>query len=308
MITPSSAASSAPSSAPSSAAAVSPASTPTSSSMQPRRQSVLFLVIAAVLWSTGGVFIKWLPLSPLTIAGTRSAIAALVLLAWLRKPQPTWSAMQIGAILSYATTVVLFVIATKMTTAANAILLQYTAPIWVSLLSVAITGERLRTTDWMAVIVVMAGMSVFFLEKVAFESMLGNGIAVLSGIAFAGVALFIRAQRGVSTVESILFGNILAAVICLPFIEAYAITPGIIGALLGMGVLQLGVSYILYTKALVHVTAIQAVLFTTLEPLLNPVWVALMIGEMPSSLSIVGGALVIGGVIASQLRPSARTS
>ena len=276
------------------------------SSMQPRQRSAIFLIIAAVLWSTGGVFIKWLPLSPLTIAGARSAIAALVLLVWIRKPRPTWSAMQIGAIISYAATVVLFVVATKMTTAANAILLQYTAPIWVSLLSVAITGERLRTADWMAVMVVMCGMSVFFLEKVAFDSLIGNALAVLSGVAFAGVALFIRAQRGVAAAESILFGNILAALVCLPFAESYVVTPGVIGALLGMGVLQLGVSYILYTKALVNVTAIQAVLFTTLEPLLNPIWVVLMIGEVPSPLSIVGGVLVIGGVVASQLRPSDR--
>ncbi|MDZ4746540.1 MAG: DMT family transporter [bacterium] len=271
--------------------------------MEPRNRGALLLVIAALLWSTGGVLIKWLPLSPLTIAGTRSAIAALVILLWIRTPKPTWSVMQIGAIVSYAATVVLFVIATKMTTAANAILLQYTAPIWVALASVAITRERLRTSDWMAVIVVMCGMSVFFLEKVAFDSIVGNAIAVLSGVAFAGVALFIRAQRGVSTAESILFGNVLAALICLPFIEPYAPTPGIIGALLAMGVLQLGVSYILYTKALVHVTAIQAVMFTTLEPLLNPVWVALTVGEVPSQLSIVGGVLVVGGVIASQLRP-----
>lgn len=278
------------------------------SSMQPRQRSAIFLIIAAVLWSTGGVFIKWLPLSPLTIAGARSAIAALVLLVWIRKPRPTWSAMQIGAIISYAATVVLFVVATKMTTAANAILLQYTAPIWVSLLSVAITGERLRTADWMAVMVVMCGMSVFFLEKVAFDSVIGNALAVLSGVAFAGVALFIRAQRGVATAESILFGNILAALVCLPFAESYVVTPGVIGALLGMGVLQLGVSYILYTRALVNVTAIQAVLFTTLEPLLNPIWVVLMIGEVPSPLSIVGGVLVIGGVVASQLRPSVSRS
>jgi len=276
--------------------------------MAPRTQSAMMLVIAAVLWSTGGVFIKWLPLSPLTIAGARSAIAGLVLLAWLRKPKPTWSGMQIGAIISYAATVVLFVVATKMTTAANAILLQYTAPIWVAILSVAITGERLRTTDWMAVIVVMCGMSVFFLDKVSYTGMLGNGIAVLSGIAFAGVALFIRAQRGVSTGESILFGNVLAALICLPFAEQYVVTPLVVSAIIAMGVLQLGVSYILYTKAMVNVTAIQAVLFTTLEPLLNPIWVAIMIGEIPTPLSIIGGVLVIGGVIASQLRPPVATT
>lgn len=272
---------------------------------QAHRNSALLLIIAALLWSTGGVFIKWLPLSPLTIAGARSAIAALVLLVWVRKPRPTWTKMQFGAIFSYAATVVLFVVATKMTTAANAILLQYTAPIWVSLLSVAITGERLRTSEWLAVIVVMLGMSVFFLEQVAFDSVIGNVLAVLSGIAFAGVALFIRAQRGVSTVESILFGNILAALLCLPFAESYVVTPGVIAALIGMGVLQLGVSYILYTKALENVTAIQAVLFTTLEPLLNPIWVVLLIGESPSPLAIVGGLLVIGGVVASQLKPSA---
>lgn len=260
-------------------------------------RGLLALALASVLWSTGGLLIKSLPLSSMTIAGGRSAIAALVILAWVRHPKPTWSGAQIGSIVSYMLTVVLFVMATKLTTAANAILLQYTAPVWVALLSAVVTRERLTKLDVMAVVGVVLGMGLFFMERVEAGTMLGNVVAVASGVAFAGVALFMRKQRGEGTAESVLFGNILTAVVCLPFIEPFPATTDTIVRLVLLGVVQLGISYLLYAWAMAHVTALEAVLVTMLEPLLNPLWVVIALGEVPSVTASIGGAIVLGSVV-----------
>jgi drug/metabolite transporter (DMT)-like permease len=263
--------------------------------------AVLALVICAVLWSSGGLLIKLLPLSPFAIAGFRSAIAASVMFLWVRRQgplQPTWTAPQFGSIISYMFTVVLFVWATKQTTAANAILLQYTAPVWVALFSAAITKERLKKLDMVVVACVMLGMVVFFLDALTPGAMFGNILAVASGIAFAGVALFMRAQRGISTTESIILGNVLTAIVCIPFAGVLPeVSVDWIFPLLVLGVFQLGVSYLLYSWALAHVTALEAVLITVLEPLLNPVWVGLALGEMPSGTALIGGSLVMAAVV-----------
>ncbi len=265
-------------------------------------QALLALIVCALLWSTGGMLIKTIPLSPLAIAGSRSAIAALVMLAWHmmreRAFRPSWTIAQIGSIISYALTVILFVMATKFTTAANAILLQYTAPVWVALLSAVVARERLHKTDIAVVAVVMIGMIVFFLDTLSPGAMTGNIIAVASGVAFAGVALCMRAQRGTSTTESIILGNILTAVVCLPLAGSLAVDADALTRLLILGVFQLGISYILYAWALAHVSAIEAVLITVLEPLLNPIWVGLATGETPSSTAIIGGVIVVSAVVA----------
>ncbi|MGA0046335.1 MAG: EamA family transporter, partial [Candidatus Kapaibacteriota bacterium] len=137
-------------------------------------------------------------------------------------------------------------------------------------------------------------------------SLTGNMIAVASGVAFAGVALFMRAQRGTSTTESILLGNVLTAVVCLPFLSPFPLTLPVMANLLALGVLQLGVSYLLYSWALKHVSALEAILLTTLEPLLNPVWVTLFHGETPSVLSMVGGSIVVGAVVLRNVLNSSR--
>jgi drug/metabolite transporter (DMT)-like permease len=248
------------------------------------------------------MLIKTIPLSPLAIAGSRSAIAACVMLAWHlmreRAFRPSWSVAQIGSIFSYALTVILFVMATKYTTAANAILLQYTAPVWVALFSAVVARERLRATDIAVVSIVMMGMVVFFLDTLTPGAVTGNIIAVASGVAFAGVALCMRAQRGKSTTESIILGNILTAIVCLPLTGSLAVDADALTRLIILGVFQLGVSYILYAWALAHVSAIEAVLITVLEPLLNPIWVGLVTGETPSTTAIVGGIIVVTAVVA----------
>jgi len=262
------------------------------------RRGLLTLVLVSILWSTGGVLIKSVPLSELTVAGSRSAIAALVLLLWLRRPRPTWSAAQIGGIVAYAATVTLFVIATKLTSAANAILLQYTAPVWVLMLSVLVTKEKVRRIDIATVVCVMGGMAVFFFDKLEGSALTGTIVAVLSGVAFAFVALCMRAQRGASTGETILFGNVLTALVCLPFASFGGADAQAWIGLAALGVVQLGVSYVLYSWALRHVTALEAILITVLEPLLNPVWVLLVTGERPSIYASIGGAVVVGSVLA----------
>jgi len=265
-------------------------------------KAILALILCALLWSTGGMLIKTIPLSPLAIAGSRSIIAALVMLAWQMMPErafrPLWTYAQIGSIISYALTVILFVMATKFTTAANAILLQYTAPVWVALLSAVVARERLRANDIAVVVVVMVGMLVFFLDTLSPGAMTGNIIAIASGVAFAGVALCMRAQRGRSTTESIILGNILTAFVCLPLAGSLSVDADALTRLLILGVFQLGVSYILYAWALAHVSAIEAVLITVLEPLLNPIWVGLATGEIPSLTAVVGGIIVVSAVIA----------
>jgi drug/metabolite transporter (DMT)-like permease len=262
------------------------------------RRAVLALVLTSLLWSTGGLLIKSVPLSGITIAGTRSAIAALVMWVWLRRLRPTWSAAQLGGIVAYAATVTLFVLATKLTSAANAILLQYTAPIWVALLSAVITRERLRWFDGVTVAAVMCGMVVFFLDQLEGPALTGTIVAVLSGVAFAFVALCVRAQRGVATTETIVLGNILTAFVCLPFAAFGGTDAAAWMSLVALGVVQLGVSYLLYSWALAHVTAIEAILITVMEPLLNPVWVVLGTGEAPSAYAIIGGVVVVGSVVA----------
>lgn len=261
------------------------------------RLAVFALCLAALLWSTGGFFIKTLPLSPLAIAGWRSAIAAVVMVLWLRRPKPVWTRAQISAIVCYTLTVVLFVVATKLTTAANAILLQYTAPFWVVLGNVVLTRQRPDVTDILTVILVGIGMTVFFFDRADGGTAFGNMIAVLSGIAFAGVAMSMKGQRGVSTTESILLGNVITAMICIPWMLDVTFTVDVTWKLAALGSLQLGVSYILYARAISSVSALEAVLLTTLEPLLNPLWVAVLFGELPGTTSIIGGSLVVGAVI-----------
>lgn len=263
--------------------------------------AVAALVVCAILWSSGGLLIKLLPLPPLAIAGMRSAIAALVMFAWLRAKgplKPVWTPAQFGSIISYMFTVVLFVWATKQTTAANAILLQYTAPVWVAIFSATVAKERLQQRDVIVVGFVMLGMVVFFLDALSPGAIFGNILAIASGVAFAGVALFMRLQRGSSTTESIILGNVLTAIVCIPLAgELPAASMDWILPLLILGVLQLGVSYLLYSWALAHVTALEAVLITVLEPLLNPLWVGLALGEVPSSTSILGGAIVLTAIL-----------
>ncbi len=244
------------------------------------------------------MLIKWVDWNPVAIAGTRSLIgAALIWMVFRRELRFNWTFDLIGGAVAYAGTVVLFVIANKLTTAANAILLQYTAPIYVALFSPWFLGERADRRDWLTLLVMLCGMALFFMDELSLDGYLGNGVALVSGLCFAWLTLFLRRQKNSSALPSLLLGNLLAGVIGLPFMfQSMPDLSSCVGLLL-MGVVQLGLPYILYALALRHVRAVEGILIPMIEPVLNPVWVFLMMGEQPSPLALVGGAIILGAVL-----------
>ena len=262
------------------------------------RRAVLMLLGAALFWSLGGLLIKWIDWNPVAIAGMRSLIgAALIWIVFRRELHIDRSFNQIGGALAYAGTVVLFVVANKMTTAANAILLQYTAPIYVTLLSPWFLGERTHGRDWLILLVMMGGMVLFFLDELTLTGYLGNIIALIDGFCFGWMALFMRRQKDGSALSSLLLGNLIAVAIGLPFMfQSMPDLSSWIGLLL-LGVVQLGLPYILFALALRHVRAVEGILIPMIEPVLNPVWVFLLLGEKPGAWALLGGAIILGTVM-----------
>lgn len=267
------------------------------------RKSAIFLIaITAALWSVGGLFIKSVNLSPLAIAGSRSLIAGAVLALYIRKFQFKFGVAQIGAAICFALTVIMFVTATKLTTAANAILLQYTAPIYAAILSGPLLGEKIRRRDWITLAVVVIGMLLFFIEEVEVKYFWGNIIALLSGVSFAGIAIFLRMGKDSSPFEPLLMGHALTALVGLPFLFSGP-TPTSTDAiyLILLGTIQLGIPYILYAIAIRHISAMEATLIPVIEPILNPIWVLLFFGEAPSKFAFAGGLVVLTAVLIHSL-------
>jgi drug/metabolite transporter (DMT)-like permease len=265
------------------------------------RSAVLLLVITSLLWSLGGVLIKSVDWPSMAKAGGRSAIAAAIMWAWMGKPKFAWSWTQIGAALAYAGTVSLFVIANDRTTAANAIFLQYTAPIYVALLGGWFLGEKARRIDWLCIGLALFGVALFFKDDFDARGLLGILVALGSGISFAMMVMLLRKQKDASPESSLLLGNLLTAAIGLPFGLGHGLT-GEQWAILGvLGAVQLGLPYILYSMAIKRVTALEAILIPMLEPILNPIWVALAKGEIPGPWSLAGGGLVLGAVLIRSL-------
>ncbi|MGC9320719.1 MAG: DMT family transporter [Kosmotogaceae bacterium] len=260
------------------------------------KKSVILLILTGLLWSTGGLLIKNVDSNPLAISGIRSMIASMVILVALGRPKFTWSLPQIASALSYSATVILFVSANKMTTAANAILLQSTAPIYVALLSAWVLKEKAMLLDWITIVTVFGGMALFFFESLDSRGMTGNILAVASGVTFALFNIFMRLQKDGSPMESVLLGNTLTAAIGVPFIVGSLPSPSGWISLFILGVAQLGLSYVFYSEAIKHSTALEAILILMIEPILSPVWVFLFMGEIPGKLPMIGGAVVIGAI------------
>ncbi|HRF42847.1 MAG TPA: DMT family transporter [Candidatus Competibacteraceae bacterium] len=262
------------------------------------RRAVLMLLAAALFWSLGGVLIKWIEWNPVAIAGMRSLIgAALIWAVFRRELKIDGSFEQIGGALAYTGTVVLFVVANKMTTAANTILLQYTAPLYVILFSPWFLGEQVSRRDWLILLVMIGGMILFFLDDLTLTGYWGNIIALIDGFCFGWMALFMRRQKDGSALSSLLLGNLLAGAIGLPFMfQSMPDLSSWIGLAL-LGVVQLGLPYILFALALRHVRAVEGILIPMIEPVLNPVWVFLMMGEKPGAWALLGGAIILGAVM-----------
>jgi drug/metabolite transporter, DME family len=270
------------------------------------RAAVLAVASAAILWSSGGLFIKLAPMPALAVACGRSLVAGLFYLALLR---PDLRKARWATAASYAGCIVTFVSATKLTTAANAIFLQYTGPAYVLVLSPFLLDEPFRPLDAICVALSLAGMSLFFVGKVEAGQALGNALGIVSGVFFALTVVLLRrdARSGrEDALPATALGNLMAAAVTLPFaLQALpaVLTPRGAGVLLYLGVVQLGFAYWLFIKGVRRVPAAEASLICMLEPVLNPVWVLMGFGERPGAWAVAGGAIVISAVVVRTLSP-----
>lgn len=262
-----------------------------------RAHALLLLVLTAFFWSLGGLMIKKVNLHPMAIAGWRSAIAVVCLLLWIRKPKITGSLPQIGCAVAYAGNMFSFIAATKLTTAANAILLQYTAPAYVAIFGIWLLKEYPRRIDWWAVGLTLVGMVLFFFDRISLTGMWGNLAGVTAGITFAGLILLLRKQKEGSPVESVILGNALTALLALPLLVRNMPTAQDWIWLALLGSVQTAVPYIIYSVAIRHVTALEGTLVPVIEPLLNPTWAFLFLGEVPGFWAVFGGMIILSAVI-----------
>jgi drug/metabolite transporter (DMT)-like permease len=250
-------------------------------------------MLSALLWSTGGLLIKAVEWNALAIAGSRSAIAAVTLFLLMPRRRLKLSGTQLAAAVLYTATVISFVAANRLTTAANAIFLQYTSPVYIALFGAAWLGERPSRLDWGLIALAQAGIALFFLDHLNLDGMWGNLCALASGLSYAGLTILLRKQKDGSPVDSILAGNILTALIGLPFMLGAWPSASTGLGLLVLGVFQLAIPYWLYALAIKKVQALEASLICVIEPVLNPLWVLLFLGERPQPWALLGGALVL---------------
>lgn len=264
---------------------------------------IYFVLIAAALFSIGGLCIKMVPWSPLAINGARSLISVMVLAVYLKLVKHKLvvnKSVLFGAVCMTGTTS-LFCAANKLTTAANAIVLQFTAPIFVIFLMWLLKKEKPKKIDILACVVVFCGIICFFVDGLLVGNMLGNFIAVLSGVCYAGVFMMNSFEKS-DAISSVFLGHGLSALTGIGFVfrETDFSGQAITGIVL-LGVFQMAVAYIFMSKGLEQVSAITASLTTAIEPILNPLLVALFWGEMVSPLSLVGAVIVVIGVIGYNL-------
>jgi len=282
-----------------------------------RMRGAALVALAALLWSSSGLFIKVLPLGALQIAFARSLVAALTIALVVRlrggRPFPRPDALALACAVSYAGVLVFFVAATKLTTAANAIFLQFSAPIYLVFLEPRLAGRRVAARDLTAVVVCLGAMALFFVGRLGAGTLSGNILGVASGLCLALFSLSLKLQRDrrpeADPISSIILGNFLVALLCAPLaLRGFHPTPSQTGILLYLGIFQIGVAYLLFNAGMKHLSATGAVVTGTLEAVLNPIWVFLGIGERPSAWALLGGGLILGTIVWYSLppRPSRR--
>lgn len=256
----------------------------------------LYIVIAAIFWSFGGLLGKLIPWSGLTIAALRGVFAALTIAIYRRNFHFKINKPIVLAGISLTITTILFMLANKMTSAANAIVLQYTSPVFIILLTLIIDKQKPRKRDLFAVFGVLIGISIFFFDQFKNGNYLGDLIALASGLSFAAV-FFANKLPHASPIDATYLGNLLSIFI-LPFIfidQSFMQNqnPTIWLYIILMGVFQLGFGYIFFSLGIKKTAATTSSIIATLEPILNPIWVFLALGEIPSTLALIGGVIVL---------------
>jgi drug/metabolite transporter (DMT)-like permease len=261
--------------------------------------SILCVFLASVFFSIGGLCVKLIPWSPLAINGARNLIGAAVIgvfLAVTRHRIVLSKPVFLGALSTMGVTT-LFTISNKLTTAANAIVLQFTAPVFVMLFMALIFHTKPKKADVAACAAVFCGVCLFFVDGLRTGHLLGDLAAILSGVCYAGVFMMNAAERA-DALSSCFLGQLAAGIVFTPFcLRETEFSLPILTVVLVLGVVQVGLAYILLSLGIRHTPPVTASLIAGLEPVLNPLWVALFYGETVSRLAILGAGIVVGSIV-----------
>ncbi|MBE7002959.1 MAG: EamA family transporter [Ruminococcaceae bacterium] len=266
--------------------------------------SILCVLAASVCFSTGGLLVKLVPWSALAINGARNLLGAgvigLYLLATHHK-LTLGKPVYIGA-LSMIGLTTFFAIANKLTTAANTVVLQFTAPVFVILFMALLFHTKPKKVDILACAAVLLGVCLFFIDGLRAGNMVGNLIALLSGVCYAGVFMM-NASEGSDAISSCFLGQLSAGLLFVPLcLRETDFSAGTLGAVLALGAVQMGLAYILFSIGIQRTPPVTTSLITGLEPILNPLWVALFYHETVTGLAMIGAAIVIGSIVLYNVR------
>lgn len=262
------------------------------------QKGILYVFTSALLWSTGGLFIKLISLSAMQLSFFRCSIAAISFALIFRKRILLINKLSLINSLFYAIVLISFVIATKTTTAANAIFLQATAPIYVLIFEPLINKTTYERINIITVAVCVVGMILFFVGKLEPGHLEGNIIALVSGTTFAALFLGMKKNDPQYQQSSIFWGNIIVALICFPFLYSIKlITFSDLWMVSFLGIFQIAVAYAFFASGLKRIFAVEASIIAMIEPVLNPVWVLIGYGEIPSFFAIVGGIIILSAII-----------
>ena len=271
-----------------------------------RPGSVLCVFLASVAFSTGGLFIKMIPWSALAINGARNLIGAAVIGIYLliRRHRIRISRQVIIGALSMIGVTTLFALANKLTTAANTIVLQFTAPVFVIVLMALIFHTKPKKLDIITCAAVLTGVCLFFVDGIRAGNWLGNLLALLSGVCYAGVFMM-NTGKNADALSSCFLGQLTAGILFTPLcVNETDFSFPTVAAVLALGVIQVGGAYILLSEGIRNTPAVSASLITGLEPIMNPLWVALFYGEKISGLALAGAVIVVGAILIYNLQMS----
>lgn len=269
--------------------------------MSQQLRGMILAVTAGVLWSTGGLFIKKIQVDPLTIACLRSAVAGLVLLPFIKPKQIRFNRYVLSYILSYSWLVISFVTATKLTSAGNAIALQYTAPLYIFIFSVWMREVRINWRTLAPIALIFAGIISFLLEPRQGSNLIGNILGISSGVALALTNLSLSRLKEAPPINLVCMSNLSAAILVLPFLPDHTVITRIDSAgwlsLAYLGAFQIALAHVLFVYGLKLIHPLQATVLALTEAILNPVWVAIFWGEIPSTHGLAGTVLILLAVL-----------
>ena len=255
------------------------------------------MLVCATLWSIAGIFIKLIPWNGFAVAGLRSLIAGLTIAVYMliSRRRYVFNKRTLAGGIFAGSVYTCFTVANKLTTAANAIVLQFTCPVFIVIFAALFPRQKIRRQDLAVVIATLAGIALFFFDQLKPGYILGNFVGIAAGMFMAGMFIVVGNIEADERFSAVLNGQLFTFLVGLPFIIATKpeFTAGAVVSILILGIFQLGISYVLYVKASQYCPPLACCLLGALEPLLNPVWVLIFDGERPGVFALIGGVIVI---------------